>query len=273
MAYIRAEIQLWEIARTIPVHLYFPTDLPAVVGNEVKGVITLLHGLGNTGCDWMMMSAATRYAADNGYILVAPDAGNSFYADMAYGTPYYTAFTEILPKKLRDIFHIPCEREKNYLAGLSMGGYGAMMIGLRNPGRYAAVGSFSGTVDLGYSLQNHHDPAMLPLMQSVLGSSLELPAEYDLFRLLNQVAALPAAQQPRLFCSCGEQDAGYEIYKQNLQFAQRAQSLPLDFTFRVWKGVHEWNFWDRSLAEFIGFIQNSDYAERKRADWNEPFLP
>ncbi len=53
-------------------------DLPPEVGNQVKGVFTLLHGFSNDGDDWVHFPAAIRYAADNGLVLVIPDAGNSF---------------------------------------------------------------------------------------------------------------------------------------------------------------------------------------------------
>ncbi len=270
MAYIQADIAVNEISRTLPVHLYFPTDLPAEIGNRVNGVITLLHGLSGTSMHWMTMSAVCRYAADNGYILVAPNADNSFYADMVYGAPFYTALTQYLPAQLEKIFHIPTAREINFLAGLSMGGYGALQIGLKNPHRFAAIGSFSGVVDLAWTLERHNDPYVRPIMQNILGPETHLPDEYNLFRLAEKAAALPKEQRPRLFCTCGQQDPLFEIYQQNCRFAKHVQTLPLDFQFQTWDGVHEWNFWDRSLAEFIGFIQNSDYGARKRGDWAAP---
>ena len=269
MAYIRAEIKVEEMTRTVPTSLYFPTDLPTEVGNKVKGVITLFHGLGNCPDDWMMMSAATRYAADNGYILVAPNADNSFFADMAFGSPYYTAITEYLPAKLDAIFRIPRHRELNYIAGLSMGGYGAMHVGLSNPDKYAAIGSFSGSLDAEWIMENYRDdPTLRPIMQAAFGTEMSLPKQYDTFHLAKEVAKLPKEKQPRIFCTCGKQDTSTKMYLQNMAFKKHAQSLPLDYTFLEWDGVHEWNFWDRSLAEFIGFIQNSNYGTCKRANWS-----
>ncbi|MGD9559142.1 MAG: alpha/beta hydrolase [Oscillospiraceae bacterium] len=270
MAFISAEIKIPQAALSVNTQLYFPTDLPEAVGNKVKGVITLLHGMGNSGRDWMRMTAACRYAADNGYILVAPDAGNSFYTNMRHGPPYYTVMTEWLPQQLQAIFHIPTAREINYIAGLSMGGFGAMLLGLSNPQRYAAIGSFSGALSLDVLVRALSGTAEYDAMtEAVIGSSRELPPELDIKRLLKEVAQLPAAQQPRIFCSCGLQDEEPgRVHWQNDAFYQVAKTLPLaDYTYREWDGVHEWNFWDRSLAEFIGFVQNSDYGQRKRGDW------
>ncbi len=272
MSYIQADIRLPEIARTVGVHLYFPTDVYGAKYTEVQGVITLLHGYGNNGADWMHMTAACRYAADNGYILVAPDANNSFYIDMPGGTPYYTALTELLPARLQAAFNIPAAREKNFLAGLSMGGYGAMHIGLAHPQRYAAIGSFSGALDLCMIAEAAKIiPEAAAIIRPVLGSALTVSPEQNLMHQLRQCAQLPKEHQPRLYCSCGRQDDDFtQIYTQNQNFRQLAETLPVDYTYAEWDGVHEWNFWDRSLVEFIGFIQNSDYAKRKQADWSAP---
>lgn len=271
MAFIQTEIKIPSLDRTIPTSLYFPTDLPAIVGNEVKGVITLLHGYTNTGTDWMMMTSAPRYAADNGYILIAPGADNSFYHDMYYGTRFFTAITQELPDQLRSIYKIPEEREKNYIAGLSMGGYGALRIGLSFPERYAAIGSFSGSMDIVSIVRASADnPYERAIFSSIFGEDLQVPEEANPFHLIKKVATLPENRRPRIFCTCGIQDADNfgNIRGQNDTFRQAVRQLPLDYLYREWDGVHEFNFWDRSLAEFIGFIQNSDYGQRKCADWS-----
>ena len=79
MAYIECKLKSQRLLTTVGVKIYLPCDLPVEVGNKVKGVFTLLHGFTNSGDDWMQMTAAPRYAADNGLALVAPDCGNSFY--------------------------------------------------------------------------------------------------------------------------------------------------------------------------------------------------
>lgn len=269
MAFIRADIKLPEAGRTLNTHLYFPTDLPESVGNKVKGVITLLHGIHGAGVDWMMYTAAVRYAADNGYILVAPSADNSFYRNEAYGQPFYDIITEELPAQLQSIFKIPTEREKNYIVGLSMGGYGALLIGLSHPERYAAIGSFSGALDMGEMLaEGRKDDAVAPIFTPVFGDGMSLPPSADLFALAQKAAALPAGQRPAVFITCGdEDDDDMKILTQTKSFVAAARQAGLPLTFRTWPGVHEWNYWDRSLAEFIGFVQDSSYGARKRADW------
>ncbi len=271
MAYIKAEIKIKEVFRTVPVQLYFPTDLPQEVGNRVRGVLTLLHGMSNTASDWVTMSAAARYAADNGYILVMPDAENSFYTNMHGGAPFFDILTAYLPKQLEAIFKIPTQREQNHIAGLSMGGYGALHIGLRFPERYAHIGSFSGCVDMAFLLESAQNAPEVPetaVLQGAFGKQLQLKAENDLFNLAKQVAALPQKEKPKLFCTCGKQDTGALMVEQNRRFQQHVQNLDLPAVFEYWDGVHEWNVWDRSLTAFIACIEGSDYAQRKQQDWS-----
>lgn len=272
MAFISAEIKLPEVGRTLTTRLYFPTDLPSEVGNKVKGVITLLHGYSNTPNDWLMMTAACRYAADNGFILVAPDAENSFYTNMAFGPPWYTMLTQLLPAQLNRIFNLPTSRECNFIAGLSMGGYGALRIGLSAPERYAAIGSFSGVVDVAAVAQVARAvPDIAPMLTPVLGPELHIPDDADIFKLAEKVSTLPESQRPRLFVTCGAQDNdSRRILDQNHNLQKHLETLPLDYRFAQWDGVHEWNFWDRSLAEFIGFACNNDYGSKKQGDWASP---
>ncbi|MEI3013566.1 MAG: alpha/beta hydrolase-fold protein [Ruthenibacterium lactatiformans] len=134
MAYIDCKLKSQILGTTVGVKLYFPTDLPADVGYTVKGVLTLLHGYTNSGDDWMQMTAAPRYAADNGLVLIMPDCGNSFYQNMMHGGAYKTFVTEELPMLLGRMFKLPARREQNFIAGLSMGGYGALFLGLSPAG-------------------------------------------------------------------------------------------------------------------------------------------
>ena len=270
MAYINASLRSTLMGRSVAVSLYFPNDYPETVVPEIRGVITLLHGYTNSGQDWLQMSAACRYAADNGLILVAPSCENSFYCDMAYGDAWYTFVTEELPVLLNRFFKLPTEREKNFIAGLSMGGYGAMMIGLNQPQRYAGIASFSGSVDLAQMFEKGRDlPELRRLFVPVFGQDLTLPDQYDLYKLAVKVSSLPQLQQPKLLLTCGLQDdEPYYICMQNNALHETMQALPFAaYRYLTWPGNHEWKFWDRSLVYAIDYFLDNGYAEQKLGDW------
>lgn len=272
MAYVECKLKSQVLMSTVSVKLYLPCDLPNEVGNEIKGVFTLLHGFTNSGDDWVQMTAAARYAADNGLALVMPDCGNSFYQDMAFGGAYKTFITQEMPVLLGRMFRLPTARRQNFIAGLSMGGYGAVYLGLSRPDLYAGCASFSGAVDLAMMLEHPEIPGVRQVFGPVFGSELALPAQSDLRTLARQAAALPADRQPRVLLTNGLQDLEpYAIAPQNDAVHQTLAGLGLAHYRRLqWNGVHEWNFWDRSLVYAIDDFVNPGYAAKKLADWAAP---
>ena len=276
MAYMQMELRSQVLAQTTTLGLFFPNDYPPP-HCHVQGVITLLHGHTNNFQGWLTSTGAPRYAADNGYILVLPSCENSFFHDMHTGGAYYTYMTEELPEQLGKIFRLPEEREKNFIAGYSMGGYGAMRMALSQPERYAACGSFSGPLQIQDIPQIAADPghpaysAIMEMFLPVFGPGLPVPPEANIFHLAQQVSMLPPAQRPRLFTSCGDKDNdSRSILEQNRNFKAHADSLSLPCTYKEQPGGHEWGVADRSLVDFISFIQDSDYADVKRRDWSAP---
>ncbi len=269
MAFLDCKLQSQILQTTVGVKLYFPSDLPADVGFNIKGVLTLLHGLTNSGDSWVQMTAAPRYAADNGLVLVMPDCGNSFYQNMVYGGAYKTFITEELPMLLGRMFRLPTRRDQNFIAGLSMGGYGALYLGLSRPDLYAGCASFSGAVDLAMMLAQPDHPGVREVFAPIFGDSLALPPSSDLHTLVRAVAALPAAQQPKVLLTNGLQDIEpYYIAPQNDSLHRTAKAAGLASYCRMqWNGVHEWNFWDRSLVYAIDYFLGNGYAAKKLDDW------
>ena len=108
----------------------------------------LLHGLSDDHTIWERRTSIERYASRYGIAVVMPNAHRSWYCDMAHGGNYYTYIAKEVPALCRSFFRgMSDKKEMNYIAGLSMGGYGALKIALRNPGAFAGVASFSGALD------------------------------------------------------------------------------------------------------------------------------
>jgi S-formylglutathione hydrolase FrmB len=270
VAFVNTAVFVPEANMNVTVTMVFPNDRRwDPEAGEIKGVITLLHGAYGCGEDWLRLTAAGRYAYDTGCLLICPGAGNSFYHNMAYGPPWFDILTDYLPRELHKIFKIPADREVNHIAGLSMGGYGAMRIGLAYPDRYATIGAFSGSLDLAAAASmSIHVPAGRTLLAPVLGENLAVPDEADLLKKAVKEAERSRASGQRIFITCGKQDElSHHIYTQNQNFLKAARNTSLDITYREWDGQHEWHFWDRSLAEYIGFIEKSDYGIQKRRNW------
>ena len=111
-------------------------------------VLYLLHGLSDDDTIWLRRTSIERYAAPLGLAVVMPQVHRSFYADQAYGGRYWTFLTEELPELVGSLFRVSDRREDTFVAGLSMGGYGALKWALRQPERFAAAACLSGAVDI-----------------------------------------------------------------------------------------------------------------------------
>src|SRR3954451_5213569 len=89
-------------------------------------VLYLLHGLSDDDTSWLRRTSVERYAAALGLAVVMPQVHRSFYTDEAHGSRYWTFLSEELPALVSRFFRVSQERRDTFVAGLSMGGYGAL---------------------------------------------------------------------------------------------------------------------------------------------------
>jgi putative tributyrin esterase len=108
----------------------------------------LLHGHSDDHSAWQRYTSIERYAEDLHLAVVMPAVHMSFYNDMAHGWKYWQFISEEVPALARDMFSLSSARKDNFVAGLSMGGYGALKMALTHPDRFAAAASLSGALDL-----------------------------------------------------------------------------------------------------------------------------
>src|ERR1700749_4355240 len=129
-------------------------------------LLYLLHGLSDDATAWQRYTSIERYATEHGLAVVMPQVGRSFYADEVHGARYWTHLTQELPDVVSSFFRVSQRREDTFVAGLSMGGYGALKWSLAHPGRFAAAASLSGAVDLQRLIDSGERAA---LFENVLG--------------------------------------------------------------------------------------------------------
>ncbi len=265
MARIKLDISSDMLQQTMTVDLFFPNDQGDYNLPEPAAVIYLLHGMHGNSNSWFERTAITRYASDNNIIIICPQAHNSFYADNYFGEKYFTFFTEELPTKLHSMFKMPTGRDKTFVAGLSMGGYGAMLLGLSRPDLYSACATFSGA--LGYGDNRYletTDEFVKRYVMPVLGPDCKMKNELTIEKLADKVAKLAKEKQPRVLCTCGLQDY---LYDMNNNFKEQMSTLPIDFTYMEWEGEHKWDFWDKSVVYAISFFLNNDYDKTCHDQW------
>lgn len=214
--------------------------------------LTLLHGLSDDHTIWLRRTAIERYATARNLAVIMPAAGRSFYQDMAGGARYWSYLSEELPAIMRSYFPIATTRERNYVAGLSMGGYGALRLALSYPKRYSAAASLSGALDIARRCREAGRQGSLLSrveMESIFGHELNVEGTpSDLFVLAGQIAK---RARPALYLSCGTQDS---LLPENRAFHQHLDALKWQHAWSEPPGAHEWSVWDAEIQRVIDWL-------------------
>jgi putative tributyrin esterase len=204
-------------------------------------VLYLLHGLSDDHTAWMRYTSIERYAAARGLAVVMPAAGRSFYADEAHGHRYWTYVSEELPRVVGQFFNVSQEPSDTFVAGLSMGGYGALKLVLTHPDRFGAAACLSGALDLVAVAQ---DSERDEVMGRVFDHAVQ-PSD-DLFALVESAEGVPP-----LHVSCGTEDW---LYASSRRFAEAAEAAGVDVTTDFRPGDHVWSLWDAVIQDVIAWL-------------------
>lgn len=207
----------------------------------------LLHGLSDDDSIWLRRTSIERYVASMGIAVVMPQVHRSFYTDMEYGGKYWTFISEELPALARSFFPLSDKREDNFVAGLSMGGYGAFKLALRKPEMFAAAASLSGALDVTERFRNE---AFTREGQLIFGDQPVDGTDNDLFSLLKQLDNT-GGTKPKLYQCCGTEDI---LYADNRKFLEACRETSLDLTYVEGPGAHTWEYWDDRIQDVLKWL-------------------
>ncbi len=207
-------------------------------------LLYLLHGRSDDHTAWLRYTSIERYASAAGVAVVMPAVARSFYADEATGHRYWTYLSEELPEIVQRFFRVGDRREDTFVAGLSMGGYGALKWAFTQPERFAAAASLSGAVDVaGFT----KDPTRREELVTRVFGGEPGPGD-DLYALLDK--AVPASL-PELYVSCGTEDFLHDV---NLTYVEALRARGLDPVVDFRPGEHEWGFWDTDIQRVLDWL-------------------
>lgn len=213
-------------------------------------VLFLLHGLSDDHTIWSRRTSIERYAEVRGLAVVMPAGGRGFYVDNAEGPRWGSFIADEVPAVARALSPLSERREETFIAGLSMGGYGAFRIALAHPDRFAAAGSFSGALDMARRPE-HADQAWRTEFSRVFGDLGAIAgSENDLFELARRLSPADRGRL-RLYQCCGTEDF---LYDANVRFRDHARSLGLGLTYEEGPGTHEWGYWDSVVQRFLDWL-------------------
>lgn len=221
-------------------------------------VLYLLHGWSDNHTCWQRFTSIERYASNRGVAVIMPDADLSFYTDMAHGADYYTHIVKELPAIVKGMFHVSARREDTFIAGLSMGGYGALRLAMLNPDQYAGTACLSACNFVELLMQQAQDnpqPGWLKSMDNIFGDQFPnlMDTEYDVYHVVRQQLAA-GKQMPRVFHCIGTEDGGHAVAQKTRQFFESYDKPVFDYTYREYPGAHTWEFWDAHISEAMDFF-------------------
>ena len=239
--------------------------LPASYQKNKKArypVLYLLHGAWGHFSDWLKSTpdkqAVHRLADQYNLIIVCPEGETfGFYLDSPVnpGSQFEThILKEVLPK-VDQTYRTVADKKGRVIAGLSMGGHGALYLSARHPELFAAAGSMSGALDL-RSLTRNVSPTEKAnrekLWAPVLGSETEHPERFTANSVMSLLATIDQNKLP-IIIDCGVDDFLIEI---NRELHRRLvyQHTPHDYTERP--GAHTWDYWQNALPYQVLFLTN-----------------
>lgn len=241
--------------KQLPYRLMLPSDY-ATNSSRRYPVLYLLHGLYGNEDDWWTRSRLAEYAAKYHLIIVTPGVGDTWYANSASDPQarYEDVIIKDLIPYIDGHYRTVASRDGRAIAGLSMGGLGAVKFALRYPQMFSFAASFSGAfgVPLKASLGKKPSAKILRELHSIYGDEgSQTRRDNDVFALLNQPQP-KGVRYPYLYVSVGKSDPLPEVSESNprLNEALRAHKLKHEYYERP--GTHDWHFWDSEVEFMLG---------------------
>lgn len=261
MAYIQVNFMSQALMRTVPVNVILPVDkfeLPGTVPRPDAPFKTLylLHGIFGNYTDWINGTCIQRWAEEKNLAVVMPSGDNMFYVDQP---EVHNLYGEFIGRELveitRRMFPLSHCREDTFIAGLSMGGYGALRNGLKYHETFGCIAGLSGA-NIIDNLDTFTEDAAFFLnskkyMERVFGALDQVRGSDKDLTWLAEQAALDAGGKAPVYLACGTEDTLLDI---NRRLRDTLTALGYPVTYEEGSGGHDWDFWNRYIKRVIDWL-------------------
>ena len=244
MASITLSFHSEALERTVPLRALVPLeDAPRVPMQAMY----LLHGLYGSEQDWFQYTRVMLWARAKGLAVFCPAGENGFYVNQAdTGEAYMRYVGEELPAFTRRLFPLSSRREDTFIAGLSMGGYGALNAGLTYPETFGKVAALSAALRPWKRMDKPQGGCVQrpAYARALFGQDTE---PWNTLTLARQCGA----RAPELWLSCGAQD---DLLEENIALVDGLRQAGIPAYFDQPPGAHNWDFWDREIQRVIDWL-------------------
>ncbi len=220
--------------------------------------LILLHGLNGDEDNWLYYTNIARLTREAPLCVIMPDGDNSFYADSPALAANYAAYIgEELPAFFRSALKLSPQREDTFIAGLSMGGFGAINAALTYPDTFSHVAAYSAALIKSRLMASGKDPGANYFTRRQYLNLFSLDRAEDFegcaadYEALARRLAASGKKLPRVYLTCGTEDG---LYPPNAAFAGTLKALGYDVTWESRPGNHTWDFWEESLTRTLDWL-------------------
>lgn len=250
----RYELKSSLLGRSVDYRILYPVQYQYPDKREKRfPVIYLLHGVTGHSSDWLERTRMALYATHYDLFIVMIEGGNGWYTDSAtIPTDKYESYIlqELIPE-VEKRFRVSQERDGRAIAGLSMGGYGAVKFGIKRPEMFAVAASMSGA--FGAASWTQKDvPNSGPILDSILKTfgpvNSSTRTENDVFKLVRNVPAERISSLPFFYLDCGTEDF---LFPFSRELAGLFVERKIPHEYRQLPGDHNWKYWDRQIQEIL----------------------
>jgi S-formylglutathione hydrolase FrmB len=246
--YVDDSVASAALGRTMKYRVLLPDDY-LQSGTRYRALY-LLHGLTGDYMDWSTRADLARVARGVPLVIVMPDGENAWYTNAADKGPRFEDYiADDLVKDVESKYRVIRSRYGRAIAGLSMGGYGALKIGLKRPERFAAAGGFSsalGVTDPKFADQLTSFRDQLNKIYGPAGS--ETRTANDILLIAGKARVETA---PSLYVDCGTADG---LLDESRQLVAILQKRGFKYEYHEVPGAHTWDYWNRRIAVFLPWL-------------------
>lgn len=232
------------INTTLPYNVILPTDYDSSKNTRYP-VLYLLHGLMGHYNDWVARTNIADYAAGYRIIIVMPEGNDSWYIDK-----YETYILEELIPDVQQRYRTVEARYARAIAGLSMGGYGAIKFGLKSPATFVFAASMSGAFSAPRLTDKEIPDSWRESLKNFGASESQTRTANDLFEILQKLTPARIASLPYFYFDCGTEDSPL-IFPSNRELAALMFEKKIPHEFRELPGDHSWAYWDQQVQEVL----------------------
>jgi putative tributyrin esterase len=237
------------MAREMPYRVILPANYNNSNETTFYPVVYLLHGLSGHFDNWTDKTKLAEYSLNHPLIVVMPEGNDGWYSDSVSvpGDRYESYIIRELVPEIDKKFRTKTGRAGRAIAGLSMGGYGALKFGLKYPDKFILAGSFSGA--LGITTIPSASVATFPSVKNVFGEDgSQSRKDNDIFSIIRDTPAEKLKDLPFIYVSCGTEDF---LFANNQDFMKLLVEKKVPHEYRQTPGTHSWVFWDEQVQEFL----------------------